>query len=67
MIFLTPLGGIGIMLLSIYLLEYRRVGDAEKALRAMLGAGIGFGASFGIKLVVGLGMIAIWVYWAFAG
>jgi uncharacterized protein YqgC (DUF456 family) len=67
MIFLTPLGGIGIILLSIYLLEYRRVGDAEKALRAMLGAGIGFGASFGVKLVVGLGMIAIWVYWAFAG
>jgi uncharacterized protein YqgC (DUF456 family) len=67
MIFLTPLGGIGILLLSIFLLEYRRIGDADKALKAMLGAGIGFGASFGIKLVIGLGMISIWVYWAYAG
>lgn len=67
MIFLTPLGGIGVLLLTIFLLEYRRVGDADKALKAMIGAGIGFGASFGVKLVIGLGMISIWIYWAFSG
>jgi len=63
MFLLTPIGGLAIMLLSIFLLENRRAESAKDALKAMLGIGIGYGASFVIKLLIALGMIAVWLVW----
>jgi len=64
MFLLTPVGGLAIMLLSIFLLEYQRAESAEDALQAMLGVGIGYGASFIIKLFIALAMIVAWLVWA---
>ena len=63
-IFLTPLGGLAILLAVTFLMEYRRQGDAEKAIKGMLGVGVGYGASFVVKLLIGLVMMALWVLWA---
>ena len=63
MFLLTPVGGLAIMLASIFFLEYQRAGSAEAALKAMLGVGVGYGASFVIKLFIALGMIALWLIW----
>jgi uncharacterized protein YqgC (DUF456 family) len=62
-IFLTPLGGLAILLLATFLMEYVRQGDAEKAIKGMLGIGIGYGASFVVKLLIGLVMMVLWVLW----
>lgn len=62
-IFLTPLGGLAILLAVIFLMEYKRQGDAEKAIKGMLGVGVGYGASFIVKLLIGLLMIVLWVLW----
>jgi hypothetical protein len=44
-------------------MEYYRLDDAEAALKGMLGVGLGYGASFGVKLVIGLLMVGLWVVW----
>jgi uncharacterized protein YqgC (DUF456 family) len=66
-VFTGPLGGVIGLLLGTYLAEYSRLRDAEKAARAMLGTGLGCGASFGVKLLLGLGMVAAWVAWIVMG
>ena len=58
-----PVGGVIGLLLGTYLAEYVRLQDANKAAQAMLGMGLGCGASFGIKLILGLGMAVVWVVW----
>lgn len=63
-IFLTPLGGLVILLVATFVMEYMRQGDAEKAIKGMLGIGIGYGASFVVKLLIGLVMMVLWVLWA---
>lgn len=60
-----PLGFLVGMLLGMYILEYARHQDHEKALRATFGMGIGYGASFIVKFLLGLGMIGAWVAWLF--
>jgi uncharacterized protein YqgC (DUF456 family) len=62
-IFLTPIGGLALLLLGTFTMEYYRLGDAEEALKGMLGVGIGYGASFGVKLLIGLLMVGLWVIW----
>jgi uncharacterized protein YqgC (DUF456 family) len=62
-IFLTPIGGLALLLLGTFTMEYYRLGDAEAALKGMLGVGIGYGASFGVKLLIGLLMVGLWVVW----
>ena len=58
-----PLGFLGGILLGTYVLEYSRHRDPELALRATFGMGIGYGASFIVKFLLGIGMIAAWVAW----
>jgi hypothetical protein len=48
-------------------MEYYRLGDAEEALKGMLGVGLGYGASFGVKLLIGLLMMGLWVVWVVVG
>ncbi|MEW6566656.1 MAG: DUF456 domain-containing protein [Chloroflexota bacterium] len=43
--------------------EYLRQKDWRKAMNAALGTAVGCGASFGVKLLLGTGMIAAWVAW----
>jgi uncharacterized protein YqgC (DUF456 family) len=62
-----PIGGVIGLLVGTYLAEYIRLRDAEKAAKAMLGMGLGCGASFGVKLLLGLGMVAAWVAWIIVG
>ncbi|NIM93626.1 MAG: DUF456 family protein [Anaerolineales bacterium] len=62
-IFLTPVGGIVLMLLGSFIMEYRRLGSADLALKAMLGLGVGYGAAIGIKLGIGLVILGLWIAW----
>jgi uncharacterized protein YqgC (DUF456 family) len=66
-IFLTPIGGVALLLVGTFAMEYYRLGDAEEALKGMLGVGLGYGASFGVKLLIGLLMMGLWVVWAVIG
>jgi uncharacterized protein YqgC (DUF456 family) len=66
-VFLTPIGGLALLLLGTFTMEYYRLGDAEEALKGMLGVGLGYGASFGVKLLIGLLMIGLWLIWVFVG
>jgi len=60
-----PLGFLGGILLGTFVLEYLRHRDPDQALRATFGMGIGYGASFIVKFLLGLGMIGSWVAWLF--
>jgi uncharacterized protein YqgC (DUF456 family) len=60
-----PLGLIAGLLLGTFLLEYARHKNAEEAMRAMFGMGAGYGASFVVKFLLGLVMIALWIVWVF--
>jgi len=62
-----PIGAVVALLLGIFIVEYIRKKDVESASQAMIGAGLGCGASLVIKLLLGLGMVVTWVIWAFSG
>jgi positive regulator of sigma E activity len=64
LVFFSPIGGLVGLLLGTFLVEYLRLGDRRLALRAVLGAGVGFGASLLVKLGLCLGMAGLWVVWA---
>ena len=66
-IFLTPIGGLALLLVGTFTMEYYRLGDAEQALKGMLGVGLGYGASFAVKLMIGLSMVGLWVLWVVVG
>lgn len=66
-VFFPPLGMIAGLLGGTFLVELLRHRDPRQAARAMLGMGIGFGISFGVKLVFGLTMIGAWVLWLLLG
>ncbi|MBN1266176.1 MAG: DUF456 domain-containing protein [Anaerolineales bacterium] len=63
----TPIGAVVGFLAGVFISEYVRLQDAEKALRGVLGVSIGYGASFGVKLGLSLFMIAAWLVWVFQG
>jgi uncharacterized protein YqgC (DUF456 family) len=58
-----PLGLVGGMALGTFLVELSRRKNASEALKAVLGVGLGYGASFLVKLLLSLGMAALWVAW----
>lgn len=62
-----PLGLIAGMLLGIFVIEYWIHQDPDRALRAMFGMGVGYGASFIVKIFLGFVMIALWVAWLIVG
>jgi uncharacterized protein YqgC (DUF456 family) len=64
LIFFSPIGGFIGLLLGTFLVEYIRLKDRRLALKAVFGAGLGFGASFLVKLGLCLGMTGLWVVWA---
>ena len=62
-----PLGLIVGMLLGVFVIEYWTHRDPDRALRATFGMGVGYGASFFVKIFLGLAMIAIWIGWVISG
>lgn len=63
LIFFSPIGGFIGLLLGTFLVEYLRLGDKQLALKAVVGAGVGLGASFLVKLGLCLAMASLWVVW----
>jgi uncharacterized protein YqgC (DUF456 family) len=61
----TPLLGLPATLLALFLAEYvrssRDAGQAWMRFKAMLG---GWGLAQGVRFLIGLGMILLWVLWA---
>jgi uncharacterized protein YqgC (DUF456 family) len=66
-ILLPPFGGIIAAPLSIFLLEWLRLKDAKKALRAFTGLTAGWGLSFAVRFGVGLVMMSLWWLWVWKG
>ncbi len=58
-----PFGLILGLLAGTFIVEYLRLRDWRQAGRATLGMGLGYGASFGVKLVLGALMIGAWLVW----
>ncbi len=58
-----PLAGLAGLLAGIFGVEMLRHGEPRRALQATLGTALGYGASFGVKLLLGLGMIGLWAAW----
>ena len=63
LIFFTPLGGVVGLLVGTFVVEALRLKDPSQAAKAMLGMGLGYGASFGVRLVLGMAMIGAWILW----
>ncbi len=66
-ILLSPIGGVFLMLGTTFFLEYRRFQDTDRAVKGMLGVALGYGASIGVKLGIGIGMILLWLIWVIKG
>lgn len=64
---LGPAGAIAGLVVGTVGAEYLRLRDWRKSAQSALGTAIGCGASFGVKLLLGLGMIAAWLAWLLIG
>ena len=62
-----PLGLFGGMAIGTYLMELIRRRKPMDALRAVLGVGLGYGASFLVKLGLSIGMAVLWLVWVIVG
>jgi uncharacterized protein YqgC (DUF456 family) len=63
-ILFPPFGGLIAAPLVVWLLEYLRLRDVSKSFASLRGLAIGWGASFVVRFLIGLAMIAIWLVWA---
>ncbi len=66
-LFFPPIGGLVAAPLAILILEYRRVGDWNKALAALRGLAVGWGLAFVIRFGIGVVMILLWLVWTWKG
>jgi len=65
--FLIPIpiiGGILAAVLTLFGIEWYRRKDWKKALLSLKGMLIGWGWAFGIRFIIGLVMIGLWLIWA---
>jgi len=58
-----PFGGLLVAPLAVFLIEYRRLQDHEKAWKVTRGLLIGFGQSFVVRFVLGGVMLTLWIIW----
>lgn len=65
--FLHPLAGLVGAPLTLYLLEFNRLRDKNKALQAVRGLLIGWGLGFATRFGIGLLMILLWGLWVWKG
>lgn len=64
-IIFPPFGGVVATPLSIFLIEYLRVKDVNKAVVSVKGAAVGWGVSYIARIVSAFVMIVIWFAWVF--
>lgn len=62
-----PLGFLLGLLGGIFVFELIRHRDAKLAAQATFGTGVGYGASFVVKLLLALGMVAAFIIWIVVG
>ena len=67
LIVIPPFGAIIGLLLGTFLVEAWRLRDIRQAAKGTFGMGVGYGMAFAVKLVMGLGMVGLWVVWLFRG
>ncbi len=60
-----PLGLFGGMAIGTFLVELIQRREPVESMRAVLGVGLGYGASFFVKFGLGMGMTLLWVIWLF--
>jgi len=58
------LGGILAALLTLFVIEWIRRRDWQKALASLKGMLIGWGWAFAIRFIIGMIMIGLWLIWA---
>jgi uncharacterized protein YqgC (DUF456 family) len=63
LILFSLLGALVGLLLGTFLAEYRRVNDPRKAMEATLGMGVGYGLSYGFKMLMGVSVFGLWLIW----
>ncbi len=63
-LFLTPIIGLAVAPLALFLLEYRRLKDRTAALEATKAYMIGWGWSFAARFGIGAVMLGAWMLWA---
>lgn len=63
---LPPFGGLIAAPLSVLLLEYRRIGDWEKAWASLRGLIAGWGLAYFVRLGIGFLLMALWWVWVWA-
>ncbi len=66
-IIFPPFGGIIAAPLAVFLVEFARVRDARKALRAFTGMATGYGVSYLVRFGIGLLVMAFWWLWVWKG
>ena len=65
--FLTPIAGLIIAPVTLYLTEYIRLKDSNEAMRITRGMVIGCGWAFIVRFGLGAVQIGLYAYWAFGG
>jgi uncharacterized protein len=60
---ITPLGGLLLSMLAIFIVELVRKRDWRKAFSSLGGMAIGWGGSTLVRFAIGLMMIGLWVIW----
>ncbi|HEX9333637.1 MAG TPA: DUF456 domain-containing protein [Anaerolineales bacterium] len=63
-LFFTPLIGLVAAPLGLFLAEVRRLKNRDAALDSTKAYMIGWGWAFGVRFLIGLGMIGFWMLWA---
>jgi uncharacterized protein YqgC (DUF456 family) len=63
-ILLTPIGGIALTLLVLYLMEYAQRKDKDEAWEATKSMMLGWGWAFVVRFGLGVIMIVLWGIWA---
>lgn len=62
-ILVPPLGGIFAAPGAVFLLEYLRLKDTQKAWQALRGLATGWGLSFVIRFIIGVVIMLLWWFW----
>jgi uncharacterized protein len=63
-ILLPFVGGVLAALLTVFLLEWARLKNIHKAFASMRGLLVGYGWAVGIRFIIGMVMIGLWLIWA---
>lgn len=62
---LPPFGGLAAALVGLFVVEYVRLKDVQKALDSTTSMAMGCGWAVALRFVIGVLMIALWVIWSF--